>query len=132
MNWQNWHTVEDVELTVFHASKLELVPFLKSNEDKIVGEELRRRARELNANLGVNDMWYLLDNTYLLPREFNEHCLVFPGCVRKDFDGNLMMLILVRAGRGVFEKEWYVSFRRLDFACGGSDRLVRPTAYYSS
>lgn len=58
----------------------ELVPFLKEDESYVSGDVLVERAKELNANLGVEDDQFMLKHQDEIPQELRGKLyLVFPG-----------------------------------------------------
>lgn len=100
---------------------LELVPFLRDGEKKIGGDEMMRRARLKLANYGQEDAEFLLKDPGQIPMDFRPFCLVFPGTVWLDSDGNREF-----ASLDCFGGRWRLHFileYGLDF---DQHRLIRP------
>lgn len=103
---------------------LKLISFLKDDETYIDGRDLVRRARgELKANLGLHHMEYILEYQDLLPTEFRDYVLVFPGTILEDDFEDLFIPFLVWDDS---ECEWYPDFFcfTLGGKCGYNARLL--------
>jgi hypothetical protein len=83
-----WAVGEDVVSDRFDVGQLEPVSFLSDAEigGRIGGDELRRRAIRLNANLGLADARYILANQQAFVG-FGAYKLLFPGTVVYDREG---------------------------------------------
>lgn len=113
--------LEDVEPSRFQIKDLELVPFLKPEDDGSVnGEILRARASDLKANLGLMDAKRLLDNQAEISTEFRGSVLVFTGTLLRDSGGSLPVAYLCWRGGG-----WHLSFDWVVFDFNDNGRLVR-------
>lgn len=118
----DWELLEDVELTLTDPANLEAVPFLKSGESSINGEEMVRRARqELRINLGQHDAEFLLEHQNKIPQELRKYALVFTGTVWRDPRGDRCVAYLSWNG-----ERWILRFSLLSYDWGSFDRLVRP------
>jgi hypothetical protein len=76
---KGWKIVENVEATEFEVKDLELVSVLKDGEESVEGDEMRRRAVSLMANLGLDDAMYIFDHQAEIPPEFRGKYILFPG-----------------------------------------------------
>lgn len=101
-------------------STLDLTPFLKKGEECISGEEMRRRAITLGANLGQEDVEFLLDHPDLLPKRPEDiYYIIFPGTLWRGPRGDLHVPYLYwRGGRwnlhwGWLGDDWRSSVRFL-------------------
>ncbi len=98
----------------------DLVEFLKSGESSVNGEEMKLRAKKLNAHLGQHHAEYLLDHQDLIPKEWRgRYYLVFPGTVWLGSHGRRRVPCLGWGGG-----RWSLSFGWLGRGWVGSDRLV--------
>lgn len=100
---------------------LELVEFLEQGETFISGQELVKRAKKRNALLGQRHAEALLRNQGVIPEEWRNYYLVFPGSVLQDPGSYRGVPCL--AWRG---DRWCLDFGWLgdDFDSGG--RLALP------
>lgn len=95
---------------------------LKPGEYSVDGEVMKRRARELNANLGQHHAEYLLEHQELIPKELRGRvCLVFPGTVWLD-GGGLRCVPCLDWDSG----RWCLFFRMFGDGWRHYDRLVKP------
>lgn len=76
---KGWKPVENVKPSKFEVKDLELVSFLENGEESIKGEVMHQRAIRLRANLGLEDVKYILDHQAEIPVEFRGKFLLFPG-----------------------------------------------------
>mgnify|MGYP001620111609 CR=1 FL=1 len=118
-----WTLVEDVP---FYLSGQDgqpftpdIVEFLKPGESYVNGEVMKRRAKELNAHLGQGHAEYLLEHQELIPKEWRDKFLVFPGTVWRDSVGDRYVPYLYCYG-----DRWYLSFGWLWYDWYSDDRLV--------
>ena len=117
----NWTLLEPGPELDSKPFKPDIKEFLKPNESYVNGEAMKQRAKELNAHLGQHHAEYLEEHPELIPKEWRDKYLVFPGTVWQDRDGSRSVPYL-RWGGG----EWCLGFNRLRLGWGGDDRLVRP------
>src|SRR3990167_1696886 len=117
----NWEVLEDVSKTLTKKTTLEEVYFLEGSEDYIAGTELAKRAVKLQANLGQHDAEFLLENQELIPKEFQEHYLIFPGTKWRAADGDVSVPYLRWGG-----DRWSLHFAWLVNGFDSGARLVRP------
>ena len=82
-----WQLLENVSQTVTSVSGLEIVPFMKPGQAFVRGEDMVRRAIQLEASLGQHDAEYLLEHQDEISVEFKRYYLVFPGTVWRGRDG---------------------------------------------
>ncbi len=100
---------------------LEPVSFLKKGENYINGEEMVQRARkEFNVNFGQEDAEWVLANQHLIPKEWRNYYLVFPGTVWRDRSGDRRVSCLDWGGGG-----WCLLFYWLDDGWGSDARVLR-------
>ena len=120
-NKKKWGVVEDVSPFEFKVKDLEFISFLEKGEDYIGGEEMRKRAVGLKANLGLADAKYLLDHKAEIPAKLRgKKYIVLPGTVLRDSVGDLLVPYLGwRGGR------WVLDFNWVDNAFNGYDVLAR-------
>src|SRR3990167_11517578 len=103
-----WKLLEDVPFNESDLKDLELVEFLKDGEDKIKGEEMRKRAKELNANLGQSHAEYLMEHFELLPDKAKNYRLIFSGTVWQVGGGYRSIPYLSwSGGRGDLVFDWF-------------------------
>ncbi len=62
-----WQLVQHTPQRLKDGASLEFVSFLKGDEPKISGEEMRRRAVKMGANFGQEDLEFLLDHPERVP-----------------------------------------------------------------
>ncbi|MDP3093640.1 MAG: hypothetical protein Q8N16_02645 [bacterium] len=94
-----WDVIENAQLPwPIAIANLELVSFLGKNEKYISSEEVRRRAKELGANLGQRHAEYLLEHHNEIPAEWQKFCLIFAGTVWRHPDDNLYVPYLCWRG----------------------------------
>ncbi len=115
---KGWEIVENVKPSKFEINELELVSFLEKGEDEVVGEEMRRRAVRLRANLGLDDAKFVLDHQAEILVGFRGKFLLFPGTL---FDCLHIICLFWKDG------EWRPCFVPVgfNFAFGDEDFLVR-------
>ena len=95
--------------------KYELLKVLKEGESYIKGEELIKRAKELNAASTQEDFDWFLAHQEEIPREWRDYYVVFADYTQRDCRGYLYVACLYFGG-----EQWDLSFRRLDGDwCGG-------------
>jgi hypothetical protein len=93
--WPGREVVEDVVPSPnLNIGDFEFIPFLRENENWVSGEEMRKRAVEIKANLGFVDAVHLLRCEEKIPEELRRKFLVFPGTVLRDPDGDLCVVHL--------------------------------------
>ena len=118
-----WTLVETNKPLVMNFKKLELVSFLKDKEESITGEEMRKRAVELKANLGQVEAEWLEEHQDKIPESWRNSYLVLPATLWRDSGGHLRVPYLYWFGErwGLswrwLENDWY-SFVRLVRLCG--------------
>jgi hypothetical protein len=101
---------------------LELAEFLKRCESWVKGTVMLDRAKAIGADLGQKHAEVLLENKHLIPSEWKNHYLIFPGTVWR---------VLPHGGRHVPCLRWRYDqwllhlFRWLGGKWGADDRLVR-------
>lgn len=86
---QGWTIVEDTKRKIVPIDELELFAFLKKGENWISSEEMRRRAKEAEADFGLDQAEYLLKNQGKIPEEYRPFYLPFPGTVLRTPVGDL-------------------------------------------
>ena len=68
----------------------EILTFLKDGEERIIGHEMVKRAKEMNAHLGQDDGQYLLDHQQDIPESLRgKVCFVFTDWRRPDDSGRV-------------------------------------------
>ena len=100
---------------------LELVPICEGYETWFSGEELLMRAQEVGADLGQDQVEYMLERRDEFPEGWELFSLEFPGVVRRDHGNSLYYLFFYRRNG-----EWSFDFTLLDSRHPASGRLVRP------
>ena len=100
-------------------SDLELIPICGDDEPWISGEDLLMRTMEVGANLGQEQVEYILENRNDIPEEWGIPFLLFPDVIRRDRPGNLYFPFIYWNG------EWGLEFCLLDSRHSSSGRLVR-------
>lgn len=118
---ERWTLVEDVGKGVIPVAGLELISFLKDDEQSVKEEAMRQRAKEMGANLGQRQAKYLLGHQEEIPEEWRKFNLVFPGTVWRYPGGHLSVPCLHWDGR-----RWYLVFHWLAYDWYSRDRLLRP------
>ncbi|MBI4086346.1 MAG: hypothetical protein HY433_03870 [Candidatus Liptonbacteria bacterium] len=114
--------VEDVPRRITSVRDLELVPFLKKDENSVNGEEMVSRARiELDTNYGQHDAEWVFAHQHEIPVEFRKFYLVFTGTVWRGAGGSRIVVYLHRDG-----ERWILNFDWLRDDFDSGDRLVRP------
>ncbi len=118
MTKEGWKLLEDVP---FDGQPFipDIVGFLKSGESYVNGNVMRQRAKQANACLGQRHAEYLLNNQHLIPAEFRQYCLVFPGTFWQHRDGSRSVPYLTWIGG-----RWYLDFRWLGYDWRSDARLV--------
>ncbi len=108
--------------------ELEIIKALKPNETSISGEEIRRRARANQANLGLRHAQAFLtkyrNEGFGLP---NGTYITFPGTIGLDANGSLYVPVL-EWGTGVFVPRpgtWCLGWDPLDDICTKNDCFFR-------
>lgn len=82
----NWKLIRDSGKKPVGIFTLELVPFLKDGESGISGDEMIKRAKELDADLGQHYAESLLANQQKIPKEWEKFFLIFPDTIWYDPD----------------------------------------------
>ena len=117
---EGWKIIEDIPASLdFEVKDLKLIEFLDEGESYINGEELRKRAKELKANLGIKDCEFVLENQSEIPEELRKYFLVFSGTVLRSPGGNLQVAYLCWLGDC-----WVLDFRWLGYYFLGFVRLA--------
>ncbi|GEM_PF-2025190 len=117
-----WTLVEHCPRRITSVRDLELVSFLKQDENSVKGEEMVRRARvELDASYGQEDAEWLLGHQNEIPVEFQKYYLVFTGTIWRGSYGRRYVSYLFWDG-----EHWCLSFFWLGHDFFSGDRLVRP------
>ena len=103
------------------VTKLNIKSFLRSSDKDgyISGEEMRRRAVELNGNRGLCDAKRLLDEQDKMPKAFRDFYIPLPGTLLRDRGGHLHVpCLLFDGGR------WYLGFYWLGRDWRGDGRFA--------
>ncbi|MEK7654594.1 MAG: hypothetical protein AAB345_05000 [Patescibacteria group bacterium] len=119
---QGWEIVEPGPARrITDVSKLELKSFLKKGESYINGEVMKQRAKDMNCDLGQEDLEYFLEHQEEIPKKFRDPSiyLVFPGTVVESPDGDRRVACLGWSG-----DQWCLGFHWLDRVWRSSGRLV--------
>lgn len=120
MEKKGWELIEDVGDRPLLPDELELVSPLLKEEEYIGGEELLRRAKEMQA-VGQSQAEFLITHEDKIPTAWQGHHLVFAGTIWKD--GRKYKRVPYLMGR---EGCWNLKFDFVeDIFCLGV-RLVRP------
>ncbi len=100
----------------------ELVPFLKERESSIAGKVMTERARELRANLGEEDGWFVMEHQDKIPSEFQMK--FFPVFTNWQSPPNELSVAILywHDGNGA---RWCQSWGLLNSFWGENFRLVR-------
>ena len=114
-----WTVVDDVATADFNMKKFKIKKFLKKNESYISGEELRKRAIDLKANLGFKVLEYVLEHQSQIPEEFRNYWIYFTGTLLRRPDGVLCVACLYFDG-----DRWVLRFAWLDDFFDSNDRLA--------
>ncbi len=119
---RGWSIESDVGFNPAIRSIIELglANFLNDDEQSVSGEELARRAKLLNANLGQKHAEWLLDHHEEIPEEWRGIYLVFPGTVWRRPDGIRYVPDLSWHG-----ERWRLGFGWLDSSFRSGGRLLR-------
>ncbi len=90
---------------------IKLVPFLRDGEKSCSSEQIRERAVELNANLGLWHAEFLRIRVGLLPNnwEWRRYFILFAGTLLRNRDGRLFIPCLYLNDTG-----WTLLFHRMD------------------
>lgn len=117
-----WTVVEDVQRKIVPIEELELFAFLKEGEYRISSEEMRRRAKEAEADFGLDQAEYLLGKQEKVPKGYRDFDLLFPGSVLRSPGGALSVPSISWSGR-----RWYLfsDFLGSAFYSYPGERLVR-------
>ena len=119
MRKKSWTLLENSPRRL--SSAINGIPFLKNGDSSIGGEEMVRRAIELDANYGQEDAEWLLENQDKIPAELRKFYLVFSATIWRDANGRRFVPYLVWYGA-----RWFLYFHWLDDVFGSNHRLVRP------
>jgi hypothetical protein len=117
--YRGWRLVSDGNKKPAGTITLELVPLLKKEEAFISGDEMIRRARKLDADLGQHYAELLLANQQEIPEEWREFYFVFPNTVWQNLAGAHGMPSLDWASG-----QWVLNFRWIGDVWGGRARLL--------
>ncbi len=93
---EGWELLEDVPLT--GDEELELAEFLREGENSVLGEVMFERAVKLGNRAGQRHAERLLSQANLIPKEWRDFYLVFPGTKWRDSDGFLVVPFLLWDG----------------------------------
>ena len=115
-------TVEaDVKPHTFEIKDVELVLFLeKGDKGSVIGKVLRGRAIILEANFGLVDGQYMLDNQDEIPVVMRDYHNILTGTFLRDADGRLFVPCLRWHGGC-----WVLYFGWVGYGFNGNDRLAR-------
>jgi hypothetical protein len=113
-----WTVVEDVKPSQFQMKDIEFVTYLHEDETSISGDEMRRRAAALKANLGILDGKYLLDHQDEIPKDMRDKYIVLSGALLRNYAGVLHVAVLCFVGG-----RWHIGFTWLVDGWRGSGRL---------
>lgn len=116
--YKSWPVVSDVPFT--GNEDLEPVEFLRGDETYLAGNAFLTRARELGQLAGEQHAEALLSNQAEIPTEWRRFYLVFPGTVRRDPSGYLVVPDLVWLGR-----RWDLGWDWLGYRWRRGGRVVR-------
>lgn len=81
----------------------ELVPILQPVEDSISGDEMVKRAHQLNANLGEEDARHIIRLCRQIPVELQEYALIFTGWRHS---GLSRLVAYLHSMEGLWFKRW--------------------------
>ena len=112
-----WTLLKDVKSS--GSFNPDFVLFLKPGEDRVNGDTMRVRAKELNANLGQRDLEWLEANQHLIPESERGHYIVATGTVWLGVGAGRSVACLGWSG-----DRWYVVFFWLGGGWDGSVRLL--------
>ena len=122
MNKDGWELQENTEgAQLFLPRLLELAPFLREGEESISGIQLRKRAKEMQANFGQRQAEYLLEHQEQIPGSWNRYSLLFPGTLWCDRTGEYRIPGLFFGGQ-----HWNINFPKFYFNFGTQERLLCP------
>ena len=116
---RRWDVLEDVAPSQFDVGKLKPRSFLHGNESSISSEEMRKRARQFKANLGLLDGKRLLAEQDKIPPEFRGFYIPLPDTLLRGSDGSVHVPDLYFHG-----DRWYLSFRWLGRDWDGRGRFA--------
>lgn len=114
-----WKLVSDLKYEAGEM-ELELVEILKSGETSIRGDEMAKRAIELDANSGQKHAEFILKHQDLIPKEWRSSYITFPGTVWQDSDGDRYIPCLDWRGEC-----WFLYFFWLESDWDSNDRILR-------
>ena len=122
--YAEYRLIKHIPRRIISAIDLELLPFLKPDDDEdcINGHELRHRAIELEANYGHEDAEWLVEQQNQLSTEFRPFHLLFPATIRKDLLTDEEYITCLEFSNGL----WQISSLWLALDFDSHDRLVRP------
>ncbi len=86
--------VEDVAPVLKSVGDLELLGFLREGESALPGEEMRKRAVEAKANLGLVDLKFVLAHQAEIPAEMSQFYIIFSGTLLWGSDGGAVVAYL--------------------------------------
>lgn len=124
MGENNWKLIEDTkDIPVgVPAFNLELVEFLERREGiAIVGDEMKKRSKDLKAHHGQKLAELLLRNQSQIPKEWRQFNLAFPGTVWQKQDDHRLIIPYL----SWFEGQWVLYFGWLGRGWNDRVRLVR-------
>ena len=117
-----WKLESDVEVQ-YGEVNLRLVNPLRRGEGAIEGKELLERAKKISALVGQHHAEALSKSQNVIPEEWKEYMLIFPGTVWLTPNGGYYMPYLYWLEN---QNCWLLSFGRLDRDFGSHNRLVCP------
>lgn len=118
MTKEGWTIESDAEVQDGEVT-LELVGFLKKEENHAFGDEMVRRAKEKDVLFGQRHAEALLRNRDKIPEEWRKYILLFPGTVWRASDDSLHVPYLLWNGC-----RWCLGFRWLTNVFDFLSRLV--------
>ena len=110
---------QDVAPSQFDVGKLKPRSFLRGRESLIGGEEMRKRAPQFKANIGLSDGKRLLAEQDKIPPEFRGFYIPLPDTLLRGSDGSVHVPDLYFHGA-----RWYLSFRWLGRDWDGRGRFA--------
>jgi len=126
MHKEKWELLEDATPEAGEFT-LDLVEFVKPDEHWVRGAVMVQRAKEFGAALGQHHAEALVENQHIIPEEWREFYIIFPGTVwRTPHDNCSIPFIFWYAGR------WYLSFSWIVHDWHSDARLVRARRLISS
>jgi len=124
-----WKLIKNINnQRLFLPNELELVSFLKKEEEtyRISGEEMFKRAEEMQVNFNQLQAEYLFEWQEKIPEEWRQNFPIFPGTIRFRYlrrgssDGEYVVPYLY------WNNGWHRYFWYLKYGFGHRDRFLRP------